>query len=277
MAASGSLIQVRAFVFDVDGTLALALDPNSGAGIQAFPDAGAVLTGVEATGRRFVCFTNGSGQVPAEQAARLRAAGLPVADEQMLTPAHIAAAYLAREHPGAAVLAFGNEGLLQPLRAAGISLSTLDEAEHAAAVVVGADPEFTYPKLVAACRAVWAGASLLVTSMAPWFASRSGRMPSTSGAIAAGIVHSTGAEPIVVGKPSPLVISVLSQMLGCAASELAVIGDDVHLEIRMAREAGASAVLVLSGSTSVDDLATVATDLQPHLVLPAVGALRELL
>jgi 4-nitrophenyl phosphatase len=264
-------------VFDVDGTLALSHDPNAGLGIQPIDRAALVLDRIRASGRRFVCFTNGSGQVPAAQAARLRAVGLPVEDDQLLTPATIAAAYLCREYPGSPVLAFGNDGLLQPLLEAGVELAPLGDATRVPAVLIGADPSFTYDKLVAACQAVWSGAVLLVTSMAPWFAARGGRMPSTSGAIAAGIVHATGAEPIVVGKPSPLVLEVLSDVLGYPPADLAVIGDDVHLEIRMGRQAGAYTVLVRSGATSQADLTSVPPDLAPHLVLPSVGGLLELL
>ena len=60
--------------------------------------------------------------MPSEQAAKLRAVGLDIQDAEFLTPAVVAAAYVNRYHPGAAVLAFGNEGLLQPLRAGGIRL-----------------------------------------------------------------------------------------------------------------------------------------------------------
>jgi ribonucleotide monophosphatase NagD (HAD superfamily) len=98
-------------------------------------------------------------------------------------------------------------------------------------------------------------------------------MPSTSGAIAAGIRHVTGVEPTVVGKPSPLVIDIAARMLECAPRQLAVIGDDLRLEIRMAREAGAPSVLVLSGTSKEADLETVPAGLRPDLVLPVIGDL----
>src|SRR5262249_47695478 len=131
--------------------------------------------------------------------------------------------------------------------------------------------DFTYAKLTAACRAVWAGAPLLVTSMAPYFASAGGRLPSTSGAIAAGIRHVTGVEPIVVGKPSPLVLEVSARLLGAPVKDLVVVGDDVRLEVRMAREAGAFAVLVLTGTSSRADAEQVAEGQRPDLVVEVVG------
>jgi NagD protein len=262
-----------AFVFDVDGTLVLSEDPNTGGGIGALPGAADVLKVLHARGTPWVCFTNGTGQTPGELAARLRVAGLPVEDAQVLTPASVAATHIRATHPDAPVLAFGTSGVLEPLQDAGICLIGLEDAEHARVVLIGADPLFTYDKLTAACQAVWAGAQLLVTSVAPYFASRRGRMPSTSGAIAAGIRHVTGTEPTVVGKPSPLVLEACAQRLGAPTSELVVVGDDLHLEIRMAREAGARSVLVLSGSSSMADVDAVPEDVRPDLVLPNIAAL----
>lgn len=265
---------VDAFVFDVDGTLVLSDDPTTGTGgVQVLAGAAAVLDGVRARGKRLAVFTNGSGQAPTAVAAKLRGAGIDVADNEMLTPSVVAVEYIRRHHPGQRVLAFGNAGVLEPVQQAGIALASLEDAEHAGVVLIGADLDFTYPKLEAACRAVWAGAPLLVTSMAPFFASRRGRMPSPSGSIAAGIRHVTGVEPKVVGKPSALVMEVLADLFGTPAERIAVIGDDLQLEVRMARESGAFSVLVLSGSTHPSDLDGVPAEHQPHLVVPAVGDL----
>jgi HAD superfamily hydrolase (TIGR01450 family) len=265
--------EAEAFVFDVDGTLVLSDDPNAGGGVEALTGAAEVLTLLRNTGKRFACFTNGSGQIPAVLAAKLRLAGLDVTDDEMLTPPVVAAEYILRRHAGDPVLAFGNEGVLEPLRAAGIPLVSVVDNVDAGVVLIGADPNFTYDKLEAACRAVWAGAPLLVTSMASFFASRRGRMPSTSGAIAAGITHVTGAEPVVVGKPSPLVIEVLAERFGTRPDHIAVVGDDLDLEIRMARQAGAYSVLVLSGNSHQSDVALTKAEHQPDLVVPFVGAL----
>jgi HAD superfamily hydrolase (TIGR01450 family) len=252
----------------------LSDDPNSGAGgARALTGADAFLKLLRTRGTPFACFTNGTGQTPAALAARLRGLGLDVRDAEMLTPASVAAEYLVATFPGAPVLAFGTEGVLAPLVAAGVRLADLGEAADACAVLIGADPEFTYAKLTAACRAVWAGAPMLVTSMAAYFASSGGRLPSTSGAIAAGIRHVTGVEPIVVGKPSPLVIALAARVLRCTPSEMTVVGDDLRLEVRMAREAGARSVLVLTGTSSIADVDGTPPAERPNLVIDVVGDL----
>ena len=257
-----------AYVFDVDGTLVLSADPNTGGGIRALEGAADVLDHLTVP---FVCFTNGTGQTPAALAAKLRQAGLPIDDAQVLTPASVAAEHIRATYPGVGVLAFGPAGVLEPLFEAGVHLEM--NAERARVVLVGADPEFTYEKLTAACRAVWAGAELLVTSMAPYFASSGGRLPSTSGAIAAGIRHVTGVEPVVVGKPSPLVLDACARRLNVQPADLTVVGDDLRLEARMAREAGAHSVLVLTGSSREEDLARVPPEHRPDVVLRSVADL----
>jgi HAD superfamily hydrolase (TIGR01450 family) len=252
----------------------LSDDPNTGAGgARALTGADAFLDLLRARGTPYACFTNGTGQTPVALAAKLRGLGLDVRDAEVLTPASVAAQYLVSAFPGAPVLAFGTEGVLEPLVAAGVCLAEPEDAADARAVLVGADPEFTYAKLSAACRAVWAGAPMLVTSMAAFFASSGGRLPSTSGAIAAGIRHVTGVEPIVVGKPSPLVIDIAARVLHTEPSRMTVVGDDLRLEIRMAREAGASSVLVLTGSSTRADVEATPPAQRPDVVVDVVGDL----
>jgi 4-nitrophenyl phosphatase len=252
----------------------LSEDPNTGAGgARALPGGIELLRSLRQQGKRYACFTNGTGLVPSAIATKLRNSGLDIPDADVLTPATVAARHIQHEFPGEGVLAFGTEGVVAPLESAGVRLLGLDDAERARVVLIGADPDFTYIKLTAACRAVWAGATLLVTSMAPYFASAGGRLPSTSGAITAGIRHVTGAEPVIVGKPSPLVIEITARHLHAAPRDLVVVGDDIRLEIRMAREAGAFGVLVLTGASREADVGSVPPSMQPHLVVAAVGEL----
>jgi hypothetical protein len=77
------LDRVRGFVFDIDGTLV-----HRGADGRAIPQPGAVevLERIRASDRPLVLFTNAS-QICSETIARLlREDGLPVADDELLTP-----------------------------------------------------------------------------------------------------------------------------------------------------------------------------------------------
>src|SRR5205823_8909407 len=85
---------VQGVVFDVDGTLLLS--NRSLDGYEVLPGAIEVLTALKARHVPFALLTNGSAYPPAEQAAKLRAVGLPVDDEQMITPSSIAADHMQR-------------------------------------------------------------------------------------------------------------------------------------------------------------------------------------
>src|SRR6185436_2806191 len=99
--------KLSGFMFDVDGTLLLS-DRSLGA-YELLPGAAEVLNELRARGTPFVLLTNGSAYPPARQAAKLRNAGLPVDDEQMITPSNVAAD-LTRRNGVKRALVLGTEG-----------------------------------------------------------------------------------------------------------------------------------------------------------------------
>src|SRR5262245_17653249 len=87
------IASARGFVFDMDGTIALG-DRTSG-GHEALAGAIALIARIKSKGLPIRIFTNGTAKPPAAYAASLRAAGFDVADEEMMTPSTVAAAWLA--------------------------------------------------------------------------------------------------------------------------------------------------------------------------------------
>ena len=76
--------QPKGFMFDLDGTLILS-DRKLG-GYTAIPGAAEALAALDARGIPWIAMTNGSAYAASVQAPRLRAVGLPVADERLFTP-----------------------------------------------------------------------------------------------------------------------------------------------------------------------------------------------
>jgi 4-nitrophenyl phosphatase len=241
---------IDAVVFDVDGTLLHASDPSGVRGATPIPGAVEIVARVRAAGRRVLFFTNGTGRTPREYAADLRAVGFALADEEFMNPAVVAARWIARHHSGRSVLVLGGRGVAAPLHELGIE--TVDD--RADVVLVGWDEALTYRQLRAACESLWAGAPLLATSTAPVFSVNGGPAPGWSGAVVAGLRHTTGAEALTLGKPSPEALREMCAALGVDEARTLVVGDDLALEIEMARRAGARAALVLTGiATAPDD------------------------
>lgn len=248
-ARQAALPRLKGFMFDLDGTLLLS-DRSLG-GYEILPGAVELLTELVRRAVPFVVLTNGSAYPPAEQAARLRSAGLPVADERMLTPSSIAADLMVRGGVKRA-LVLGSTGVGHALREAGIETVHAGEPREreVQAVYVGWYPECTMKAIEAACHAIWAGARLYVASDVPFFATKQGRSMGYSHAIVGAIRRVTRSPMILTGKPSPHALRFVARRLGLRRRELGIVGDDPAVEIIMARRGGAVSFGVTTGVTA---------------------------
>ena len=225
---------------------------------------------VRAAGKRVLFFTNGTGKPPTVYAADIRSVGFELDDDEFMNPAVVAARWIARKHPGKNVLVLGMAGVVAPLHDLGVE--TVDSA--AGVVLVGWDDALTYAQLRSACESVWAGAPLYATSLASVFSVAGGRAPGWSGAIAAGITQTTGVRPVALGKPSPAALREMCRALGTTARRTLIVGDDLKLEIAMARRGGARAALVLTGISTRAEARQLSQGRQPDHVLRSVAELR---
>lgn len=268
---NGTPAEMRGFIFDIDGTLALA-DPQ-GKGYRALPGAKEIVSKLNAAGVPAVAFTNGTLHTPAEYHATLSSIGMEFSLDRVMTPASIAAEYFVRRDIRC-VLVLGIEGAIRPLEEAGLDIVRPDgNLEGVQAVLIAWFPSFRLADLDAACRAVWAGAALFTVSNAPFFASRGGRMLGISGAIAAMVTSVTGRRATVLGKPSVEGVKIACARMGLRTSEIAVVGDDPELEISMARRAGAMAIGVLTGVAGREAFLALPKTKSAHLILDSMADL----
>lgn len=270
---------IDGWVFDLDGTLVLTDGTHEG--YRPLTGAIALLDLLRATGRPFVIMTNGAYTTPADYIDILTAAGFDVRPGEMMTPSSVAADVLARAR-AKRVLVLGLPGVWRPLAEAGMEVvqpHQLDEDEVAGldAVFLGWDPDFNLHSLRVACNAVWAGARLYVSSLAPYFATARGRTISVSSAIAAAVTRVTGKRPTLIGKPSNHAMRCLQRALGLPMERICVVGDDPRIEVGMARRAGAWAVGVETGIADRARFARAAENTRPHAVYPNIDALRTAL
>ncbi len=264
---------VAGFMFDVDGTLLLS-DRSLG-GYELLPGAVETLTALKELGVPFVLLTNGSAYPPAEQAAKLRRLGLPVEDDQMLTPSSITADHMARRGIKR-VLVLGTPGVGHALAEAGIETTYTGgpRASEVDAVYVGWHPDCCMKDIEAACHAVWGGAKLYVASDVPFFATKHGRTIGYSFTISGAIRRLTKAPAILTGKPSLHALRFVARKLGLPMRSVGVVGDDPIVEIIMARRGGATALAVTTGMTKREDWLEQPEPRRPHRIL---SELREVL
>jgi len=268
----------RGFIFDMDGTLALG-DHASG-GHRPLPGAVDLIATLRQRGTPFRVFTNGSAKAPHLYAASLRKAGFDIADEEMMTPSTVAAAwFVSRGLKRVRVL--GDPGVEQPLVAAGLDVvQATAHADGVQAVYSAWYRGFGFEALELACRDIWAGASLATASHVPFFAAAGGRAIGSSYAINAMLKSLTNKRATIVGKPSSVSFHHAVRAMGLprsASPEIVVVGDDAALETRMANAAGAVSVGVATGLNSLDYWRVLPDRDRPLLAVEKAADLKPLL
>jgi NagD protein len=253
------------FVFDIDGSLV-----HRGADFRARPLPGAVevLEAIRASGRPLVLFTNGSHVRPEAFAAGLREDGLPVGDDEVLTPVCSALSYLARRHPGAPLLLFATEATRGRIAEAGVPLAAGEEAE---VVFVAHVDAVDLAEVERAARAITRGARLLTGNYQPGYWGANGPIFSRGAMVTAAIAKVTGARPVVVGKPSKAAVREASERLGVPSRDLVVIGDDLGMDVALGKLGGSRTILVRSGISGAVDLTGVPQRRRPDAVVDGVA------
>ena len=95
------------------------------------------------------------------------------------------------------------------------------------------------------------------------------------GSIAALVKASTGVQCEFFGKPSPHTLRYMLKHTGCQPQEMAVVGDRLYTDIAVAAGTEVLSILVMSGETTPEMLASSET--KPDLTVENIGRLAEML
>ena len=93
--------------------------------------------------------------------------------------------------------------------------------------------------------------------------------------VTAAIAKVSGVRPKVLGKPSTAAVAELRAHFAFSTEELAVIGDDLSMDVRLGRMAGARTVLVRSGITGSLDLERIPARQRPDAAVDTVADLLD--
>ena len=175
------------------------------------------------------------------------------------------------ERPQARLFVVGEEPLKQDLRAAGFQLNeTAGEIDF---VVASFDRTFVYQKLQIAFDAIRAGARLIATNPDRYCPVPGGGQPDCAAVVAAIEACTAVTCEMNTGKPSPIMIKVITDMLQVPPEQCIVVGDRLETDIRMGMAAGMATALVMTGDATQEKLE--ASGLQPTLVLERIDGLLE--
>ena len=258
-----SIHDLRAFIIDMDGVL--------WEGDRPMPGLADFFQTLRERRIKFVLATNNASKTPEQYVSKLAGMGVAVAREEILTSAQAAALYLRQSLDrdlrqsanGTKVFAIGEDGVRQALAETGFTLTGLYEVD-AQCVVCGMDRGLSWDKLATATLNIRAGARFIGTNPDATFPTERG-ITHGNGAVLAAIQAATGAAPIIIGKPEPIMYQLAMTRLGVAPAETAAIGDRLETDILGAVRARIRSVLVLSGVSSREQLAGL--DYQPTWVM----------
>ncbi len=230
-----------AIILDLDGTVYR--------GTEAVPGAAGFVRRATANGVRCLFVTNRANRTPEEVAAQISGFSIPCAPNDVLTSAQATAAFLESDSGGSgSAHVLGGPGLRQALEQRGIGI-TDDSPEY---VVVSYDPDLTYRKLTVACRLILAGARFIATNPDRIINTELGDLPGT-GAIVAAVREATRVEPVMIGKPEPLIMETAAARLGLRTGQILAVGDNLETDIPAGVRAGMRTALILTGVSTRDE------------------------
>jgi NagD protein len=250
------------YAFDLDGTL--YVDD------ELLPWAQDAISRIRSGGGRVTFVTNKPLETAADYAAKLTRLGVPADPGEVVTSIDALVLYMQGRHPGARVMPIAEPVVFAALAGAGFRVTGDPGATDV--VVVAFDRTFSYEKLTAAYRAVRLhGAWLVATNPDPYCPTSDGGIPDCAAMLAA-IEACTGVKAeAIVGKPSSHMAQAVLKRLNIAAGSVAMVGDRLATDIAMARSAGVTGVLVLTGASKRDDIA--ASPFKPDYAIESLDEL----
>jgi NagD protein len=235
----------------------------------ALPGAAEFLQRLVELERPFLVLTNNSIFTPRDLAARLARSGLSVPENSIWTSALATAAFLADQLPGGSAYVIGEAGLTTALHEAGYTLT--DVAPDF--VVLGETRTYSFEAITKAVRLILGGARFIATNPDVTGPSAEGPLPAT-GSVAAMITKATGHEPYFVGKPNPMMFRSALNRIEAHSESTVMVGDRMDTDVVAGIEAGLETILVLTGSTTIDDVERY--PFRPSRVLPSIAEAVEL-
>ncbi|BBI33664.1 HAD-IIA family hydrolase [Cohnella abietis] len=229
----------QALLFDLDGTLYR--------GNERIPGADQLISGLLHREIPILYVTNNSTRAPIEVAEHLRLMGIPAEEDAIVTSAMAAAYYVTKLYPGADTYVIGEHGLREALTHAGLYLIDEKQTDRNATIVVqGLDRQLHYSQLTAAVKHLLNGAVFIQTNPDRLLPTDGGFLPG-AGSLGAVLQAATGVDPVVIGKPSNILMDYSLELSGTSSEQTWVIGDNPYTDLAAAKNVGCPSILVLTG------------------------------
>ena len=231
----------QGYLIDMDGVMYR--------GTEVIPGAREFIAHLDETRTPYLFLTNNSAYAGLDVVAKLKKFGIPTTVEHVYTSALATAQFVAEQKPRGTAFVIGEGGLLNALNQVDYAVGS----EAADYVIVGEGRTMNFEVMEKAHRLIQNGAKLVSTNADTWCPTDSGPRPGC-GAIVALLEAATGKTAYHVGKPNPFMMRLARKRIGLRTDEVTMIGDTMDTDIRGAVDLGFRSVLVLTGSSTLEDL-----------------------
>jgi 4-nitrophenyl phosphatase len=234
---------IKSLILDMDGVLWKA--------DTAIGDLPTLFDCINQKGLKVLFATNNGTLTPEQYVIRLAGFGVKIEPWQVVTSSLGVADLLSHRFPnGGPIYAIGETGLILALREKNFEPLSVEEANHAQAVVVGIDHEISFSKMAEAALLVRRGIPFFATNPDKTFPTPRGEIPGAGSWISV-IITATGIDPIYAGKPAPYMLDLARERLGTTKEETLVVGDRLETDIAGGQMAGCPVALLLSGVSTL--------------------------
>ncbi len=251
----------RGYVFDLDGTVYLGDELLSG----AVP----LIKTLRRAGCRVVFVSNNPSYTRQQIAEKLTWLGIPTSHQEIINSSYVLVNYLRKKSPGCTVFPIGEEPLYDELLTAGFTIS--EDPTAIDYVIASFDRTFEYRKLQVAFDAIRAGARFIATNADRYCPVAAGGEPDAAAIIAAIEACTNTSVEEVVGKPSTIMAHTILDLLALEPSDCLLTGDRLETDILMAQRVGMATALVLTGATTLSQLAE--SEIVPDFVIKRLDQL----
>lgn len=258
-----------AYIFDLDGTIYL--------GEELLPGAQRLIEELRAQGKVVRFLSNNPTKSPADYVDKLTRLGIPTPLSDIANTVVTASRWLAEHEPEAVIYPIAEQPVTDALDAMGLTVS--DDPSRIDIVLASYDRTFTYEKLQIAFDALWfhRRARLMATNLDKYCPFPGGRGEPDAAGIVAAIEATTGARcERNFGKPDATMVESVLSGIGVLPHRAIMVGDRLATDIALARNAGLASALVLTGDSSVADVADLPIGARPDFILENVGELLDL-
>lgn len=259
------LKKVKAFIFDMDGTLWLGSNRLNGAR--------EIIGFLAKESFAFYFFTNNSSKSPKEYVRKIRRLGIGrIESNRIMTSGDVTAAYILSRAKKPRVFVCGTKALKKQLKSAGIRVvnrygRAIDFA------LLGFDRELTYRKLTILTDYIMDGVPWIATNIDDICPLEDGRFLVDCRSISKMIENATGKTPIFLGKPQQPTVDYVLSATGLKPEQIAMVGDRLYTDIAAAIKGGMLGIAVLSGETKKADIEK--SSIKPDLIFEDAAALLE--